>query len=117
MQMNEQKEQFRRLQEQLSKNDSSSKGQEDDLAKINKELEQKCIILDEALDNERTKLKETTSKFMDLKRKHKQLDEVHNKIKNSVIPKVAATKDYHKELSGHISQIREDSAMLPDMFR
>jgi hypothetical protein len=54
---------------------------------------------------------------MDLKRKFKTLDEMHTKMKNSVIPKVNSTKEYQKELKEQIGKIREDSAMLPDMFR
>jgi chromosome segregation ATPase len=100
--MIDQKEQFRKLQEQLSKSDSASKDQ-DELAVRCKELDHKAIQLEEALEQERTKYKESTAKLLDLKRKHKQLDEVHNKMKNSVVPKVTATKEYHKELAGHIS--------------
>lgn len=54
---------------------------------------------------------------MDLKRKNKSLDELHSKMKNSYIPKVKSTQDYQKELVEAIGKIREDSAMLPDMFR
>ena len=38
-------------------------------------------------------------------------------MKESVIPKVNTTKEYQKELVEQIVHIREDSAMLPDMFR
>jgi predicted nucleic acid-binding Zn-ribbon protein len=73
--------------------------------------------LEEALETQRNQNKETSSKFMDLKRKFKTLDEMHTKMKNSVIPKVNSTKEYQKELKEQIGKIREDSAMLPDMFR
>lgn len=45
--------------------------------------------MEEALEIERNRNKDATSKLMDLKRKHKQLDELHTKMKNSVIPKVS----------------------------
>ena len=38
-------------------------------------------------------------------------------MKNSQIPKLKNTIEYQKELTEGISKIREDSAMLPDMFR
>lgn len=38
-------------------------------------------------------------------------------MKNSVIPKVNSTREYQKDLVDQIKKIREDSAMLPDMYR
>ena len=50
--------------------------------------------LEEQLESQRNINKETSSKLLDLKRKHKVLDELHTTMKNSVIPKVNATKEY-----------------------
>ena len=38
-------------------------------------------------------------------------------MKNNLVPKVQATKEYQKELESRIREIKEDTDMLPDMFR
>ena len=58
-----------------------------------------------------------SSKLYDLRRKQKSLEDLTTKMKNSQIPKLKNTIEYQKELTDGISKIREDSAMLPDMFR
>jgi archaellum component FlaC len=91
--MNEQQKEYSKLQEQYSNNDSANKDA-DELNARYKKIEHKCMQLEEQLESQRNINKETSSKLLDLKRKHKVLDELHTKMKNSVIPKVNATKEY-----------------------
>ena len=74
MKLIEQKEQYRKLQEQLSKSDSATKDADELVARF-KKLEHMNIQLQEELESQKNTTKEFSSKLVDLKRKHKTLEE------------------------------------------
>jgi len=47
----------------------------------------------------------------------KLLDDQHTKLKGTYKPRLDETKNHQQEIVKEIKTLREDSAMLPEMFR
>jgi len=54
---------------------------------------------------------------VDLRRELKKLDDQHTKLKGTYKPRLDETINHQYEITKEIKNLREDSAMLPEMFR
>ena len=61
--------------------------------------------------------KELTSKLVEVRRQLKQLEDQHSKLKGTYKPRLDETKNHQGDIVKEVRKLREDSAMLPEMFR
>ena len=54
---------------------------------------------------------------MDMTRKYKQEKEQHQQLRTIYMPKLNDTKTFQKDLKLRIDEMKEDTALLPEMFR
>ena len=66
---------------------------------------------------ETRKVKETTAKLQEMNKKRQQAEEKFTKIKSVHVPKLAKTRDTVFEICEALKKIREDTDLLPDMFK
>ena len=104
------------LKEQLYKKDSNSHEMDDQSSKILK-LEQQKTELKSEIDELLRQKKERESKISEINRKYKQEKEAAHALRAVYQPKLKETQAYQKELYEQYKLVREDTELLPDMFR
>jgi len=104
------------MQEQFSKSDILTKDMDDTKLKIIK-YEEEIVMLKEEVSKTKDSNKDLSSKLVDIKRQLKLLDDQHTKLKGTYKPRLDETKNHQSEIVKEIKNLREDSAMLPEMFR
>jgi Mg2+ and Co2+ transporter CorA len=104
------------MQEQLSKSDTSHKDIDETVLKIRKN-EEEIVQLKQTVSDKSEQNKELTSKLVEVRRQLKQLEDQHSKLKGTYKPRLDETKIHQGDIVKEVRKLREDSAMLPEMFR
>ena len=89
---------------------------DDQSSKILK-LEQQKTELKSEIDELLRQKKERESKISEINRKYKQEKEAAHALRAVYQPKLKETQAYQKELYEQYKLVREDTELLPDMFR
>lgn len=104
------------MQEQFSKSDTSHKDMDDTVLRL-RQNEEQIVNLKEEISKMKDSNKDLQSKLVEVKRQLKLLDDQHTKLKGTYKPRLDETKNHQQEIVKEIKTLREDSAMLPEMFR
>ena len=100
----------------VAKSDSQSREVDDQTAQITRlevKLQQANLEKDELIRSK----KDREAKIQELTRKYAIEKEQHQQLRSVYQPKLKETIVYQRELQKDLQQIREDSELLPDMFR
>lgn len=114
--IDEQNDEKKKMQEQLSKSDTSHKDIDETVLKIRKN-EEEIVQLKQTVSDKSEQNKELTSKLVEVRRQLKQLEDQHSKLKGTYKPRLDETKNHQGDIVKEVRKLREDSAMLPEMFR
>lgn len=63
------------------------------------------------------KEKEKIQQYQELAKKYNNEKDQFEKLKSNYYPKLRETAKYFNELKGNLGKIREDTELLPEMFR
>ncbi len=114
--IDEQNDEKKKMQEQLSKSDTSHKDIDDSVIKM-RENEHLVIQLTQQLSDCKETNKELSSKLVDVRRQLKSIEDQHSKLKGTYKPRLDETKIHQTDILNQVKKLKEDSAMLPEMFR
>jgi chromosome segregation ATPase len=96
-----------------NKDDSNALDQKDAIDKLKTELKVRDALVEQA----QKRGANLDVIIAGLKASNKQKDEEISHLKNQYLPKIKDTKKFQNEIYDELERIRQDSALLPSMFR
>lgn len=111
--MNDEK---KKMQEHISKSDTSHKDMDESIIKM-RENEHLVVQLTQQVSDSKEQNKELSQKLVEVRKQLKLLEDQYSKLKGTYKPRLDDTIAHQAEINKEVRKLREDSAMLPEMFR